>query len=323
MTTKIEVLWKESLRHAQTNPIEPNGYRLNRITPESRFGIYAGVDSSSFLLLAICINFRPPNIATESTSLDYFRQQRKDGTWFMVLRLRQGGLETVFGRLCQDLVDAAEGMPDEKALVALFRDRLYLWKKLFQQGGRGLLQINQIKGLIAEMLVLEALIDRGEMSLEEAVSGWIGPAGADQDFLYSDQAFEVKAFALGAETISISSLKQLDCNVPLHLITLTMRQASTGDHNASSLNSIVARIEGKIAASPEALNVFRERLLEACYVDNDFYDTVLFEAAERTIYSVIDDFPKLTSATVASGVVGATYSISIEAISSFKSDMSL
>ncbi len=110
--TRIEELWQEAIRQAGLKPIELNGYRLTRMALNSRFDIYAGVDASCFVLLAIGIHARPPNIATESSSLDYFRQQRQDGSWLMVLRLRQNGLESVFGRLCQDLIDAANGVPD-------------------------------------------------------------------------------------------------------------------------------------------------------------------------------------------------------------------
>lgn len=321
MMTKIEELWRDALQQAGHKPIEANGFRLTRVAPESRFDIYAGVDSSSFVLLATGIHARPPNIDTDSSSLDYFRQQRKDGSWLMVLRLRQNGLETVFGRLCQDLADAAEGMPDEKALVVLFRERLNLWRKLFQHGGSGFLQPHEIKGLIAEMLVLELLIRDGERDVHETVSGWIGPLGADQDFMYSDRAIEVKAIGPGAESISISSLEQLGCAVPMNLILATLRPATPGEPGAIGLNALAARIEGVIAESPEALNIFKERLLEARYVEHEFYETVLFEPTSIAAYSVRDTFPKLVRDMVPAGVVGASYSIGIDSIADFRGDM--
>jgi len=321
MTTRIEELWRVALQQARAKPIEANGYRLTRMAPESRFDIYAGVDSSSFVLLAIGIHARPPNIATDSSSLDYFRQQRKDGSWLMVLRLRQNGLETVFGRLCQDLVDAAEGVPDEKALVILFRERLNLWKKLFQHGGSGFLQPHEIKGLIAEMLVLELLIRGGQLDLHESVSGWIGPLGADQDFVYSDRAIEVKAVGPGAESVSISSLEQLDCAVSMHLVLATLRPGTSGEPGAIGLNALAARVEGMIAKSPEALNTFKERLLEARYVEHEFYETVLFEPMSIVGYAVTATFPKLVRDMVPQGIVSASYSIEIDSIGEFRSDI--
>lgn len=321
MMTKIEELWKDALQQARVKPIEANGYRLTRMAPESRFDIYAGVDSSSFVLLAIGIHARPPNIATDSSSLDHFRQQRKDGSWLMVLRLRQNGLETVFGRLCQDLVDAAEGVPDEKALVILFRERLNLWKKLFQHGGSGFLQPHEIKGLIAEILILELLIRDSERDIHETVSGWIGPLGADQDFMYSDRAIEVKAVRPGADSISISSLEQLECTVTLHLVLATLRPSTPGEPGAIGLNALTARVEGMLAESPQALNTFKERLLEARYVEHEFYETVLFEPMSIASYAVTDPFPKLIRNMVQPGIVSASYSINIDSITEFESEM--
>lgn len=320
MRTKIEELWRDAIDQARTKPIETNGYRLTRVAPDSRFDVFAGVDSSSFVLLAIGIHARPPNVATESTSLDYFRQQRQDGTWLMVLRLRQNGLETVFGRLCQDLADAADGVADEKALVLLFRERLNLWKKLFQRGGSGLLQSHEIKGLIAEMLVLEQLISDETRDVHEAVSGWIGPLGADQDFMYSDRALEVKAVGPGAETVSIASLEQLDCAVPMHLVIATLRPATPGEPGAIGLNALAARVEGLIADSPEALNTFKDRLLEARYVEHEFYETLLFEPKSLDGYTVAPTFPRLIRDMVPAGIGGASYTIQLESIAVFASE---
>lgn len=316
--TKIEELWKDAFHQATTSPIEPNGYRLTRISQESRFDIYAGIDTSSFVLLAIGTHVKPPGISTDASSLDYFRQQRSDQSWLMVLRLRQHGLETVFGKLCQDLVDAAEGVPDEKALVALFRERLNLWKRLFHPGGTGFLQPHEIKGLIAELLVLESLIGSDERDLEETIVGWVGPLGADQDFLYSDRAFEVKGLGPGADSVSIASLEQLDCAVPLHLTLVTLRQASSGEPNAVGLNAMAARIEGTVAANPEALRTFKDRLLEAGYVEHEFYDTVLFEPMSLVSYRVDEGFPRISRDMVPSGIASATYSLDINAIHKYR-----
>jgi len=315
--TKIEELWREAISHAKTKPIESNGFRLTRVTPNGRFDLYAGVDSSSFVLLAVGVHLRPPNVAMDSASLDYFRQQRQDGSWLMVLRLRQSGLETVFGRLCQDLVDAAEGVPDEKALVALFRDRLNLWKKLFQHGGSGFLQPHEIKGLIAELLVLERLIGNGAKPLSETVAGWVGPLAADQDFLYSDRALEVKAIAPGADTVSISSLEQLDCAVPMHVAVFVLRAATAGEPGAVGLNALTAKIEGLIAASPEALTSFQDRLLEARYVEHEFYDTVLFEPISHSYYRVSEEFPRLTRTMVPKGIASANYALELGSLACF------
>ena len=84
---------------------------------------------------------------------------------------------------------------------------------------------------------------------------------------------------------------------------------------------MAARIEGRISESPEALNIFKERLLEARYVEHEFYETVLFEPTSIAAYSVRDTFPKLVRDMVPAGIVGASYSIGIDSIADFRSDM--
>jgi hypothetical protein len=314
MKTRIEAVWDEILEAARTQPIAEGSYKLRRIDPDFRFSVFAGVDSSSYLMLAIGVNRSPPALKLESGSLDYFRQQRSDGSWLMSLRLRQLGLSGVFGRLCQDLVDAMGDVADEEALVALFRDRLTLWKKLFDHGTGGLLEPHQIKGLVAELLVLEAILLRGVRSPLEVATAWVGQKGADQDFQFSDEAIEVKAVSPGAECISISSLQQLDALVPIRLSVYTVRTASPGETGAVDLNSLVLRVEGHLAGSPDALSVFKGRLLEGGYVESPHYDTILFQPMAREEFPITTVFPRLTVASVKPGVTSASYTLSLDVL---------
>jgi hypothetical protein len=228
----------------------------------------------------------------------------------MVQRLRQRNLLAVFGRVCQDLIEASASVAEESELIRLFRERLNLWKRLFEQGGSGLLEEFEIKGLIAELLVLEEQLE--SRPLLEAVSAWVGPLGADQDFLFSDRAIEVKAIGPGTEALSISSLQQLSASVPITLRVHTLRSASPQEKGAITLNNLAVRLEGALSSSPEALSLFRGRLLEAGYVEDEHYDGVAFEGLLAEIFEVDAAFPKLTPETVVAGIVSATYLLSLE-----------
>ena len=109
--------------------------------------------------------------------------------------------------------------------------------------------------------------------------------------------------------------------VPMDMILATLRPATPGEPGAIGLNALAARIEGRIAGSPEALNIFKERLLEARYVEHEFYETVLFEPTSIAAYSVRSTFPKLVRNMVPVGIVGASYSIGIDSITDFRSDL--
>jgi hypothetical protein len=314
MKTRIEEIWNEIFESAKARPISTGSYVLRRIDPDFKFDVFAGVDSSGYVMLAVGISRTPPAIKIDSVSLDYFRQKRADESWLMALRLRQLALIEVFGRLCQDLLDATSVVADESELVELVRGRLNLWKKLFDGGSSGQLEPHQVKGLIAELLVLETTISIGKRLPLEAVNAWVGPSDADQDFQFSDEAIEVKAINPGSEGVSINSLQQLEYPHPIRLSLQTLRSASPGEEGALGLNDLVPRIEGLLAATPDALALFKGKLLQAQYVESPHYDTILFQALSSEEYLVTAEFPKLTVRSVPDGISAATYLLSLENI---------
>lgn len=316
MKTKIENVWDEITGSVRSRPIEDGSFVLRRIDPDFRFDVFAGVDSTGFVMLAIGVGRTPPAIKLESASLDYFRQQRADESWLMALRLRQLALVGVFGRLCQDLVDATATVADETELVALASNRLNLWKKLFDQGSGGQLEPYQVKGLIAELLFLEATLIAGKRLPLETITAWVGPSGADQDFQFADEAVEVKAIGPGSDGVSISSLQQLESTLGIRLNVLTMRSASPGEEAAIGLNELVPRIEGRLAVSPDALALFKGKLLEAKYVESPYYDSILFQVLATEEFQVTAAFPKLTPRLVPEAVTSATYVLSLDSIRS-------
>lgn len=316
--TRIESTWAECRKHAEANPLEPGGMKLLHLDPEGQVDLYAGIDEESRVLLALRLSHRPPQVKLESDALEQFRLQRADGSWLMVLRLDKEGLEPVFGRLCQDLVDAAEGMQSEPRLLELFMTRLKLWESLFALTDHGLLSTSQVRGLLAELTVLEQLLKKGKRAPSDLVAGWVGPAGADQDFFYSDVAFEVKSLAPGRSTVAISSLGQLDSAVPLQLVLIELATSSAADQDGISLNDIVARLEMLLSADGAALNLFRSRLLEAGYVEHPGYDEKRFVPTLHACFSVSPGFPRLVREKVPAGIADATYQLELAALQPFR-----
>lgn len=319
--TKIESLWQAIRQQTESVTTESGGFRLLRLDPEYPFSIFAGVDDSGNVLLAIGVDSRPPNISVKTQAFDYFRQQRAGGSWLMVLRLIRSGLDPVFGRLCQDLVDAAASVPSQAALIKLFRERLILWQKLFQQGNNGCLEKYQIKGLMAELLSLEYLLTEKTGIMAETTIAWTGPLGADQDFIFGDRAIEVKATSPSADKVSISSAGQLDALVPMELWIYVLRESTRGEQDCICLIELATRIEGLLSGCTEGLTIFKERLLAAGYIEQECYESACFNVMAINKYSVSDGFPRLIGMGLPSGVSDISYSISISAIDPFKIDI--
>lgn len=318
MTTRIETLWEAEARHAATLPIEAGAFRLTRLDEKQVHDIYAGLDDGLHAILGLGVANRPPAIVLESGAFDYFRRQRADGTWLLVLRLKRRGLESVFGRLCQDLADSASLVKAEDAVVALFVERLRLWERLFSGSDDGLLPKHKIRGLVGELLILERLLAARPDSVGELVDAWRGPLSSDQDFCLASRSIEVKTINPGARSVSISSLRQLDAPVPLTLTVITLGASVADAADAVSLNSLVDRLEARIATEPIALTTFRERLLAAGYVDQPRYGEDWFVLVRDDSFAVTAGFPRLVPSDVVPAITGATYELEIAALGGYR-----
>lgn len=314
MKTRIEAVWDEIASAPQQTPLEEDAYLLRRLDPSGRYNIFAGVDGSGGLLLAFGIVAKPPAILLKSSALDYFRKQRKDQSWLMCLRLRHRALSGVFGRLCQDLVDATGAVVSEAELVRLVSARLELWRKLFNHGAAGELQPHEAKGLLAELLEMEDVLGKPGRWPLDVITAWVGPSGADQDFRLPDLAIEVKAVGPDAAGVTISSLEQLESPLPITLSVYTLMPASSEDPKSMNLNQLVARLENRIAGSADALVKFRTRLLEAGFVEGPYYDTLCFRTLRQERFEVTERVPTLVRSKVASGIISASYTISLQSL---------
>ena len=316
--TKIEAIWQDERVKAKIRPLVTDELRLTRIDPVSPLDIYAGIGDSLLVVLGIGLSNRPPALALQSGALDYFRRKRADGSWLMVLRLKVSELEQVFGRLCQDLIEATALVKTEKALVALMVARLKLWEMLFSGNHDGLLEINQIRGLVAELLVLEDIIQSGSRGIANAVEGWVGPSRADRDFEYPDVAYEVKSLSPGRPGVSISSLDQLASDAPLVLVVTTLTSVTRTSSDAFCLNGLVSRLEGKLSRDTVGLALFKEKLILAGYVEHPHYEIDWFQRTVMRSFNVAEGFPRLIAGNVPDGIISASYVVELRSLSAYE-----
>lgn len=320
MATRIEQIWQELLDEAESSPLGGDDLSLRRLGADRRFDVYGGIDGARHAIFAVSVRERPRKIAIDASAFDHTRSRRADGSWLLILRLTRPGLEQVFGRLCQDLADAAEAVSTEEELVELFAARLEMWERLFMGADDALLRPHQIRGLIGELSVLARLLASGTRPMREVIDAWVGPQGQDQDFRLSDVAIEVKAVSPNWRSLSISSLRQLDSSLPLRLVAVTLSGSAPGRPGALSLNAAVQALETLLGADARALAILGERLLAAGYVETQRYDEDWFVVTEITAYDVAEAFPRLVPSMVPIGVVSATYELARDRVAEFELD---
>jgi hypothetical protein len=243
--------------------------------------------------------------------------QREDGESAIILKLARREFDEVFGRLCQDLVDATRDTAPQLGAEALFR-RLTRWRKLLEVGQRTTLSDTALRGLLGELWFLQ-YIAIPRLGIEAGVRGWVGPLDAPQDFLVNEFLFEIKTCVPGANRVTITSLQQLDTgNSPLYLGVVWLASANPTVHNAFCAAHFVASIRNAIEANPTSSTEFALRLAEAGYTDCEEYEHAWYNVTQTRCFHVRDDFPRLIRGRSPVGVEDATYVIDLSACESFE-----
>ncbi len=201
-------------------------------------------------------------------------------------------LETVFGEVVEEmLVRIARGIGCVDAARSTIED----FRSLLIRAGAARIDKGRIAGLIAELLVLNRLLDRSS----SAWRAWSGPAGQRHDFRAGDTSLEVKAsLRLGAPYVIINGLQQLEAPTggTLHLLRFVLEPVSGGMLSVSSL----ARVAISKADEPERLS----ELLAAvgCInIDAEDWNRHRFRSESEHLYEIRPGFPRLTNSMLGNG----------------------
>lgn len=295
-------------------PLQSEGYI--RIDSDHEIDWYIGYESINQKSLLLISKSKPSEIPS-SKSIAINIGERKDGNWALVLKLTSINMEEVFVRLCWDLIESSRSYFNDENGLAFIADRYKQWAKLMENQRVSILTDAQQKGLIGELHYISEKILSGEDSLE-IISSWIGPEGADQDFVYANRWHEVKTTGISSVTVSISSIEQLDVAMPGELIIYFADPTSLTDTNGVTLKSEICIVKDLLKSTPAALSLFEGKLLTIGYIDLPDYDKKPYKISGQARYNVEGDFPRLTRSLVPIEVSSVEYRINIQAISPWK-----
>lgn len=232
---------------------------------------------------------------------------------FLDMTCLSASLETVFGEVVDEmLLRIARG----DASVDAARSTIEDFRSLLMRAGATEVDKARIAGLIAELLVLNRLLDRSS----SAWRTWTGPAGNRHDFRSGDTSLEVKAsLSPSASYVTINGLKQLEAPTggSLHLLRIVLEPVSRGILSVSSLG----RSAMSKAEEPERLN----ELLAAAgcgSVDAEDWNQHKFRIESEHLYEIRPGFPRLTVSMMADriaplGVHKIAYQIDLSVADSF------
>lgn len=276
---------------------------------------YENLNQKSLLLIS---KVKPPEVES-SKSILFSVGERNNGDWALSLKLIREEQEDVYIRLCLDLIESSRICNNDSAGINFVLNRYNQWAKLMENKNSYLLTASQQKGLLGELQFLEGKINE-KRGLQEIVSSWMGPEGADQDFVFSEKWYEIKSIAVSSHSVSISSLEQLDAPLPGELIVNLVDSTSPEDPNGITLRRKVMDIKEALASDINAQNLFEKKLLKVGYIDIPEYDKISYRCVAIKKFNVDNKFPRITRQEIPSEIESLEYKISIPAIKSWEID---
>lgn len=251
-----------------------------------------------------------------SKCIDASCNQRKDGKYAISFTLMDRKQEDVFITMTEDIIEYSNVDTDDIALLKVLR-RYNAWLKLLDHKSNAILGSNTQKGLIGELLFLKEKIEAG-MAPSIALAGWVGPEGADQDFVYADCWHEIKATGISSVGISISSVEQIDRDDDGELVVYRIDKCAPDYPESFTLYGLVHNIIDLISQRGENPDELILKLGSAGYIDMKEYDKQHFRMSSKQIFSVSDSFPKIRRSDIPAEITNAEYQINIPSIKNWE-----
>jgi hypothetical protein len=281
--------------------------------------VYWGRDSHGAYLFIVELqgdfanSFKHDRVFVKGIEVD-LRSEHKN--WQrLILRLSRAADLDLYEILCTSILNAVMQASDSIAAYSIIIAQLKRWR-LFLSGSTDRMSEEAVRGLFAELMFLQELMDHFE-SPSAAVNSWLGPEGLHQDFVFGSAAVEVKSL-MGSErsTVRISSEDQLESineDLFLRIYRLTEELQNI---QAPSLNDAVARLIDRIA-DPDVSEQFVQKLIDYGYSPLPDYDLPRFGVGNILSFRVAGDFPRIVRSQLPVGIADLKYNIQLEHIAPY------
>lgn len=145
---------------------------------------------------------------------------------------------SLFYNFCEDIINQTQNYTGTDGYVEIV-NRYNQWKKMFY-GSSKLLTENEILGLIGELLFLKDFAIR-EYGTTIGLNGWSGPEPTHKDFSFDNFWYEIKTINSFKNSVTISSIEQLDSENEGRLIVYSLEKMSPS-FRGITLNALVQKV---------------------------------------------------------------------------------
>lgn len=280
--------------------------------------VYYGMSKEGHPRLSFRSSVAPPKM--ESTKLlKVIQGKEMDGVYWSNFDLLQSNAKQVFYSFCGDLVDAIEGIGDERKALVYLKNRFHIWKSMFKKGGTSV-SPELLKGLFGELYFIDTVLS-DKYGMNEAIAAWSGADGTAKDFSIGMDWFEVKAVAASAVSVKISSLSQLSSDYPGHLVIVRLESMSpVYSDGKSSIGELLQTILERIDLD-ETKELFLSKLATYGLVLTDQCCSEKYSVVSRHSYSVNSEFPRIMETDIKhQEICKVIYELIINSLDRFKED---
>lgn len=302
--------------------VPKSDYNARSVSHEGWLPIYWGRDRFGRYLLIIDLagdyseQFNASRVSVKGIDID-LRGVESASSQRLVISLEEKQNSDLFYGLCRTMISRLQPVETSSNALTIALQHIQRWKVFLSGKHSKVLSEEEIRGLFGELLFLRFLATQlGGWGA--ALSSWVGPDGAHQDFQFGQAAAEIKALS-GRErnSVRISSEDQLELSTEfLYLVTYHLREADDTPEG-KSLNNLVRECEQELKSEDEVV-LFSDRLGESGYIEMDHYESPRFTVLEREAFRVEADFPRIIRSLLPDGVLRVKYEVALEKLVRFK-----
>lgn len=318
--TKINEIWLELTEKNKYT----SGFVFRRYSSEIIPDIYVGLHlPENYKSIFVKTNNKQiPDLKSFANFRDievlFQLEKPENETGHLIIGLRNNEFEDIFSVLCEDLIFSVKEEKDEKKLIKNIITRLSKWQEIFEKSSQGL-NNEQKRGLFGELFLLNELLSICNDKFL-VINSWQGSEGADQDFINSGKAIEIKTSKQQShQKINISNIYQLD-EENLKSLVLCHYIVNENKENGTSLIELIETI--KTGLSKEVMSVFNRKLIEiGCFPHPlNLYELPKYMVSSERFYNVADEFPRIKQNEIRNGVENVRYLVNPDGFGDYMVD---
>ncbi len=262
----------------------------------------------------------PPDLVVPDGKGFAVTTHRSGADSFVRIASSETGVTLLFLKLVDYVLERTAEARESRDAATLLVAAVEEFKR-FTQRRSGRLGEDEIRGLVAELLLLLDLQAGDATRTWGVFNSWGGPFGAIHDFEFAEgSAIEVKSTHRPPSEIRISTPAQTQ-PIPdgLDLVVLPLEKVAPGAQADVSFIALVQEVGSLAVTRGGDVADLWDSAIEALGLDltDQYYEQWRFARGEWLRFQVVDGFPGIREADLPKGIVKVTHSLRLDALGAF------